>query len=189
MRDIKTVSDLGAIQASPTSSVVGSVGIAASRLPKAGVIPTEASLVSVRAAYDNLKKLSPADNGTLFKRLWAIAERDATLSSFMALVVRLWLIWPVESVVESMASVLKNVFKDNRVLDHDNAVKELIIRWNGPDVAHVDGFIEHVLRRNPELNNCVRSNIAQAVESTVISRQRSTRHPRTLIYPDAARRI
>ena len=87
-----------------------------------------------------------------------------------------------------MGSVLKAVFRDNRVLDHENAARELIIRWNGPDVAHADGLIERLLRRNPQLNNCVRATISQAVEGTVIARHLSTRHPRSLIYPDVGKR-
>lgn len=188
MEDIKTVSDLGAIQASPTSGVVGSIVIAACRLHRAGIIPCELTHVTARAAYDSLKKLSPADNKKLFKSLWVVAKDDVALRAYMYVVGRLWLIWPVESVVESMGSVLKAVFRDNRVLDHENAARELIIRWNGPDVAHADGLIERLLRRNPELNNCVRANISQAVEGTVIARHLSTRHPRSLIYPDVGKR-
>ena len=136
-----------------------------------------------------MKKLPPADNRKLFKGLWEMAKDDQSLSDYMAVVVRLWLIWPVESVVESMGSVLKDVFKNSRVLDHDNAAKELIVRWNGPDVAHADGLVDQVLRRNPDMNNFVRASIAQAVKGTVISRHLSSRHPRSFIYPETGKRI
>ena len=68
-----------------------------------------------------------------------------------------------------MASVMKNVFKVNQVLNHENAARELVIRWNGPDVAHSDGLIEQVLRRRPELNNFVRVNIAQSCDAIIDS--------------------
>ena len=39
-----------------------------------------------------------------------------------------------------MASVVKAVFGvlSSRVLDHGNAEKELIVRWNGPSVPQAD---------------------------------------------------
>ena len=162
--------------------------IAACRLHRAGIIPCEMSHMSARAGFDSLKQLPSKDNKRLFKALWERSEGDASLGAFMTVVVRLWLIWPVESVVESMASAMKAIFKDNRVLDHTNAAMELMIRWNGPDVAHADGLIEQVLRRNPELNNFVRAHIDHSVEGTVISRHTSSRHPRSYNYPAVGKR-
>lgn len=44
---------------------------------------------------------------------------------------RVWLLYPCESIVESMGSVLKNIFGEHRNLAPENAEKELIIAWNG----------------------------------------------------------
>ena len=185
MDAIKTVGNLCAIQASQTSSIVGSVLVAASRLHSSGMIPSKVPQDAVRAVYDALKNL-PASQccKVLFKELWRVSQSDPRLCPYMELIVRVWLITPTETVVESMASTVKAVFGVNRVLDHQNASQELIVRWNGPDVAHADWLIERVLGRNPRLNNFVRSNIAAAVEGTVISRHRASRDPRSYIFRD-----
>lgn len=44
---------------------------------------------------------------------------------------RIWLICPIESVSESMGSVLQNIFRDRRQINAVNAEAELIVRWNG----------------------------------------------------------
>ena len=183
MESIRTVSDLCAIQSSPTSSVVGSVLVAASRLHSSGIIPHTVPVDAVRATYEALKELPPSTCKGLFKELYR-HNRSSEMRPYMELVVRAWLVSPTETVVESMAITVKAVFGENRVLDHENAAHELIIRWNGPDLVHADWLIERVLRKNPHFNHFVRTNIAGAVEGTVISRHRRHRNPRSYIYKD-----
>ena len=184
MDAVRAASDLSAIQASPSSSVIGTVLVAVSRLHTGGLIPSTVPQDSVRAAYDTLKKLSPANSKVLFKELWSASRTESRLRPFVDLVVRLWLISPTESVVESMASVVKDLFGANRILDHENAVQELIVRWNGPDLAHADWLIGKVLAKNPHLNHFVRGHIGRAVEGTVIARHRAYRNPGSYIHMD-----
>ena len=66
---------------------------------------------------------------------------------FVQTVIRVWLLPPAESVVESMASVLK-VFSMHRQLKHENAAQELMIRWNGSEPDGAEGLIKAVQREN-----------------------------------------
>lgn len=83
-----------------------------------------------------------------------------------------------------MASTIKAVYgsSSNRVLDHKNAEKELIVRWNGPSVPQSDGLISDVLKKYPELDNFVRASLGQTLEGKVIARHKQEKCPRSYIY-------
>ena len=53
----------------------------------------------------------------------------------------------LESVVESMASVVGYVFGAHRQLDQRNATKELVIRWNGPKTTKADAVVEAAVHK------------------------------------------
>ena len=63
----------------------------------------------------------------LLKLLWNQREQKPLLRAYIDLVKRLWLIYPAESVVESMSSILKEVFGTHRNMKHENAAQELAI--------------------------------------------------------------
>ena len=81
-----------------------------------------------------------------------------------------------------MASVIKEVFGVHRRLKHEAAATELIVRWNGPDMAHAKDLIEAVQQRH-RFNFCRgQIPIAGAVEGTVIARLKSKPCPTTSMY-------
>ena len=100
------------------------------------------------AAYSKLRMTKPGSNQKLLKTLWS--DGDQRLSAYLVIVVRLWLLSPAESVVESMASAVKVVFgiQQARGLSHESAENDLIIQWNGPNVPHADWLIKAVLKKN-----------------------------------------
>ena len=49
--------------------------------------------------------------------------------------------------VESMSSILKEVFGTHRILNHENAEKELVVRWNGPHENMAESFLNAVQAR------------------------------------------
>ena len=55
---------------------------------------------------------------------------------------------PLESVVESMASVIADIFGTRRELSHQNAAKEPKVRWNSPDILAADDLIKTIQGRN-----------------------------------------
>ena len=52
-----------------------------------------------------------------------------------------------ESVVESMASVIGEVFGERRNMNHVSAAEELAIRWNGACLAKADRLLGGIHRR------------------------------------------
>ena len=83
--------------------------------------------------------------------LWSRRDEIPELSGYLTTCIRLWLISPPESIVESMCSVLGEVFGAHRNLDHESAARELVIRWNGPEPSHADSVVaaaRAVLKKN-----------------------------------------
>ena len=57
---------------------------------------------------------------------------------------RLWLLGPTESVVEPMASAVREVLDLHRNLAQHNTAKELVIRWNDPELCEADEMVDAV---------------------------------------------
>ena len=76
-----------------------------------------------------------------------LLRQAAVTKPYLDLVIRMWLISPPESVVESMVSAVKEVFGMHRQLTHANAAMEPAIRWNGPDLCSADQLIGAVVAR------------------------------------------
>ena len=107
---------------------------------------------------------------------------SADLAPYADMVNRVWLLSSPESVVESMASVIKNIFGENRQLTHQNAASELFVRWNGPAVGSADDLLDDVQTKYQ--NNFVRSSqrsITSSLEGTVVSRMQSEKCHRAVI--------
>ena len=68
---------------------------------------------------------------------------------------------------------------------HENAEKELIVRWNGPDPAHCDRLAQVALRRGGF--DFVRStvSVASMLQSVVIARLKVKKSARTNIFEKA----
>ena len=185
MGQIRQAADLEELQKSSSSSSVKEVGKALRALQLASVISTAPiPWESICATLQELKGMHPGTNQRLFKDL--CHRKDGRLAPYLDLVTRLWLISPAESVVESMASVVKSVFgvSSSRVLNHSNAAKELIVGWNGPSVPQADWVIATVLRKYPHLDNFVRATLSQQLEGKVISRYESQKCARSYIFTD-----
>ena len=182
MEDVRTVSDLRALRQSKSSSVLRDVDVALRRLQNGRIIPdTTVPNMSIKAAYEAIKATKEGlSNQQLLKELWARARTEPRLQPYLDTVVRLWLIVPAESVVESMASVAKEVFGLHRRLKHESAAVELIVRWNGPEIPDADDLIGHVHATNHF--NFRRKHIGKQVEGTVISRHRAGHFPMRSMY-------
>ena len=184
MGDIRSVADLQALRRSPSSGILRDVDAALRRLERRRIIPaTCVTNACLKAAYTAIHRTRDGlSNQQLYKELWTAAQSDSLLKTYMEVVTRLWLISPAESVVESMASVVKEVFGVHRRLSHEAAATELLVRWNGPDIANTEPLINMVQKKN-RFNFC-RSGfgIGVAVEGTVIARYKSKRCPTLSMY-------
>ena len=83
-----------------------------------------------------------------------------------------------------MASVIGDIFGTRRQLSHQNAAKELIVRWNSPDVFAADDLIKAVQdRHNFEFVRRT-TDIRSAFHGTVISRHLRPDQPdrRALVF-------
>lgn len=151
--DLRAVSNLVEVRMSllPLHTQVSLIGEAARRLVRAKLIPSSAvppewSLLEALQLLRSDRFRAEKSNQALLKSLWREARNNPALKPFINLVIRTWLLCPAESVVESMGSVLKEVFSYKRQLKHENAAKELIIRWNGPAIGAADRLIHDVQR-------------------------------------------
>ena len=127
MEDVRTVADLQELRRSRSSGVLRSVDVAIRRLMARHIIPEGVPPATLKLAYDTIHETNEGlTNQELFKELCNAAKSKPELQAYTALVTRLWLISPAESVVESMASIVKEVFGVHRQLLHENAAKELI---------------------------------------------------------------
>lgn len=105
-------------------------------------------LPQIRAAHSFVRQL-PRDltDVELYVRLESQAQDETILGSYSAMVARIWMLAAPESVVESMCSVIKDIFGENRQLSHSNASKELCVRWNGPEPVCADRLLDLVRQR------------------------------------------
>ena len=142
MPDIRDVADLQRLR---NGKVLASeVADASRRLVARRLVPSSAEVAAntAEATIRILAEASPSlGNAELLKLLWSRRTEAPEVRQYLESCIRLWLISPPESVVESMASVLGEVFGAHRNLDHDSAAKELVIRWNGPDLAHSNSVV------------------------------------------------
>ena len=186
MEDIRTASDLQAIRQSRTSGIAVEVERALQRLKRRRLIPHVVTGECVKAAYQALQNSPPSlSNQELFKFLWEKAKQQSSLTPYVDMVTRLWLLCPAESVVESMGSTVKAVFGVHRQLQHENATKELIVRWNGPDPSHSDCVTQEALKRGGFDFVRSRVSIASALHGTVITRHKAIKTARTLVFKKA----
>ena len=141
MPDIREVADIQRLSSGQVSA--SRVVEASRRLVVRGLIPASAE-VSLRSAETTIRVVGGADrndNKELLKMLWSRRAEMPELAGYLETCIRLWLISPPESIVESMCSVLGEVFGAHRNLDHESAARELVIRWNGPEPSHADSVV------------------------------------------------
>ena len=183
---LRKVGDLCQLQAVQHASCLIHVRNAATELASLGIIPESAvvSCLSVRAAYDAVRGMpGELSNAELFRRLSKVAEENRVVKSYAGLVSRVWLLAAPESVVESMGNVVQDVFGHHRQLSHENAARELFIRWNGPDVTAADPLLQRVQAKYG--NKFVRTDdrsIAASVLGTVLRRHQAKRCPRAAFF-------
>ena len=156
MIDVRAAGDLTRIKKTGHVDHLKAVERSIKSLRQQRLIPESAnvSLDSLTAAYRFLTSTTGETNQELYKALHREAQTQALLQPYVNLVTRLWLLFPPESVVESMASVVEDVFGQHRQLSHENAELELMIRWNGPDVHHAGPLISDV--QKTYANNFIR---------------------------------
>ena len=175
---LRKVGDLCQMRAVEHAECLTHVRSAAAELARLSIIPESAvvSGLSVRAAYDAVREMPEGlSNTELFRRLSKVAEENQTVKRYTELVSRVWLLAAPESVVESMGNVVQDVFGHHRQLSHENAAKELFIRWNGPDVTSSDRLLERV--QNTFANKFVRTDdrsIAESLQGTVVRRHQAS---------------
>ena len=147
MEDVRMVGDLVQLRAARFAYTTIDVSKASERLTRSGLIPAACPLESIRAVYDELRSdkcKAMCTNQELLKHLLLL--KAPMMKPYLDLVVRVWLSSPPESVVESMASAVKEVFGVHRQLSHANAAMELVIRWNGPDLGAADQLVAAVVK-------------------------------------------
>lgn len=183
MADIRTVGALSDIQSQQESASdqVSAVVKATARLASAKLIPVSAipEQNSILHAVLAVRSSPQASNKELLKMLHRLGEK---VRPFANLVVRVWLLSPPESVVESMGSMLKEIFSMHRQLLHENAAKELVIRWNGPDVDDCDALLRAVQKKKGYDFIRRSVNVKNMLAGTVIARHRATRSHRTSLF-------
>lgn len=180
MHDIRSVADLRQLAQSdaPVPVAARLLREAGTRLASRKLVPAESvpSETDVKAVLPLLRSHRPATSQELWKVLNSHSSSDHSVKNFMEFITRAWLLYPPESVVESMGSVIAEVFGEHRQLDHDNAAKELIIRWNGPSLCRANRLLSSVQRRlsREDSFRCVRktTSIGQSLEGTVITRHK-----------------
>lgn len=188
MEDIRCAADLKqlAMSGSPPPILARRVReaglrLAARKLVPVSSVPAESQIeAGIALIHGNVT----GTNQELWKVLAGIQQGDA--KKFTEFVTRLWLLNPPESVVESMASIIGEVFGEHRQLDHKNAAAELIVRWNGPSLCNADRLIGSVQRRLSANDSfrCTRrtTSITQAFEGTVISRHKRSDDARACLW-------
>ena len=179
MDDIRAVADLHQLANSnvPVPVAARFYREAAERLVRRKLIPVDSvpAEAEVRAVLPLLHRHRAATNQELWKLLNGHAS-DHSMKMFTDLVTRVWLLSPPESVVESMGSIIAEVFGEHRQLEHGNAAKELIVRWNGPSLCRANRLLARVQRHlsRDDSFRCVRrtTTIGQCFDGTVISRHK-----------------
>ena len=185
MGDVKAVADLQGIRDSTHGTVDAAVG-AIHRLVSRRLVPQTCHVTrdSVLAAHAVLRepRCASQSNQQLLKLLWNSRDLVSGLRPYVELVVRLWLISPTETIVESMASAVQEVFGVHRQLDHSNAARELVLRWNGPELNRADGLICAVQRKAGF--NFVRhmTGLHQTLAGAVITRHKNMPSAKAAIF-------
>jgi len=134
MLDIKAAGDLIRLQRTSHVDCLASVERSVGNIIAAKLVPPTCrpNSESIRLAYRAVSDSKCTTNQELLKLLYDQAKTDPRIQPYLDMVIRLWLLSPPESVVESMASVVEDVFGPHRhKLDPLNAERELIIRSNG----------------------------------------------------------
>ena len=186
MDDVRKVADLVSVSKYGRPGYAREMFSAALRLKTHGLIPEVPPMQALKAGCEYLSSNPEGQNSTnqkLFKSMWNEAKKEdrQPLWLYVQLVTRLWLVWPAESIVESMASVAKDVFGTHRRLNHRNAAKELTIRWNGPGLTAADSLICAVNSKYKFNFKRTRPSLAAAFEGTVIARHRSKKCAKSTI--------
>ena len=129
MDDIQSVADLQALRRSKSSGILRTVETALRRLENGHIMPTTGiSNACLKAAYDAIQRTKERlSNQQLYTELWTAAQTAPLLRPYVDTVTRLWLISPAECVVESMASIVKEVLGVHRRLSHAAAATELTV--------------------------------------------------------------
>ena len=185
MDNIKTIGDLCQLRALKHESSALLVTMAADELVRQHLIPPAAAVTkeAVIAAWRCVRRYPEEDTRGLYTKLRAEATGKPMLRAYVDLVTRIWLICPMESVVESMASVIADIFGDHRQLDHENATKELQIRWNGPAPERADPLVDLLQRRcSYRFERTSTVGVLASADGTVIQRLGNKRCPRETIF-------
>lgn len=185
MGDIKLVGSLNEVRRMAHESSLILVRSAVESLIRRKLIPKSADVPvrSIVAAWRYLRELPDnCPDKKLFKGLVMGSQENGHIKPYVDLVTRVWLLAPAESVVESMGSVIEDIYGDHRQLAHQNAAKELEIRWNGPAVNKADALITAVQARFH--NNFTRkaSDIRRDIQGTVIGRHKATPCYRAVVF-------
>ena len=187
MADICRVGDLRQLSTSCLSPPIlaravrdAGLQLAKRKLVPPSCVPTEEQ---IRVGIGLLREHRDLSNQQLWKKLVNSRHEGTKFTDF---VTRVWLLSPPESVVESMASIIGEVFGEHRQLDHNNAAAELIVRWNGPSLCHADRLINSVRQRLSagDTFRCTRrtTSITQALEGTVITRHKRASDGKTPMW-------
>ena len=117
MANIRSVADLVHLRNSKRTlqELVSEVLANMQYLARSGLIPrscvtSESSVLEAVTVLRSLACEGPETSQGLLKALWRLREDKPLLRAYIDVVKRLWLLFPVESVVESMSSILKEVF-------------------------------------------------------------------------------
>ena len=176
MPGLKKLGDLRSVRQSHSaclSSLLGHIR----ELERSKLIPKSAAdqctLDSIQAARVVMLDLPAKSNSQeysnqeLYGALWRQAVDTPALRGYLDLVTRIWLLSPPESVVESMGSVISDIFGEHRQLSHLSAEEELQIRWNGPSPHHAEPLISAHQKAFPRNFQTSRGPL---FESTVLKR-------------------
>ena len=143
MDDVSMVGKLSSVRGLKHQSSLTMVRSAVERLRHQKLIPESADAPgkSLVAAWRYLRELpDDCSDKKMYNELVKESRVNPELRPYVDLVTRVWLLAPSESIVESMGSVIEDIYGDHRQLSHENAARELAICWNGPAVNKADGL-------------------------------------------------
>lgn len=185
IHDIKIIGDLKSLQQVRHVDYLKNVRRSVEKLVGQRVIPASVAVdeEDIATVYKFLTE-QPADasNQRLLQALRRRASDGRALKRYADLAIRLWLLSPPESVVESMASVVSDIYGVHLQLDHHNAEHELMLRWNGPDVHHCESVVQAVQCRYRDSFIRESVNVRTAMEGTVIRRHKAERCRRAAVF-------
>ena len=184
MDDVSMVGKLSSVRGLKHQSSLTMVRSAVERLRHQKLIPESADAPgkSLVAAWRYLRELpDDCSDKKMYNELVKESRVNPELRPYVDLVTRVWLLAPSESIVESMGSVIEDIYGDHRQLSHENAARELTICWNKA-VNKADGLLRAVQAKYQ--NNFFRksANIRRAMEGTVISKHKAAKCHRDLVF-------